>query len=361
MQLAHSIVFYYLLFSIIHTVLSENEQFKINKLNLVWAKAQHSLGSSKLKGLKNDLTKHEVDELILKRLKAHNEDKEGLFEASVRKRLLTILSKYSLERYFDDIHPPVNNEHKSKKENLHRAKIESDGTRYQTKEAFRDKKLDKLWKKAELSGFTQEELMVLHEEFQHQQDKISEHYEMMNSMEEELDAEGKKNGPEENSIEDKTENEQAGSKKEDSSFEKKQRLNMNTNQALREKYVDIKRNIDKLQRKIASGKIDDTAGPFEESPVNVLWSAAMKANFTNAELESLKEELEHYEHRIQKLKHFQVQLERDEIAGVKKSSSEVEDGDVTKHLRRRVKELSHTVDKIHSGIENKILKHRDEL
>lgn len=361
MQLVNKSVFYYLIFSTIHTVLSENEQFKINKLNLVWNKSQHSLGSSKLKDLKNDLARHEVDELTLKKMKAHNQDKEGLFEASVRKKLLTILSKYKLERYYDDIHPPIDNEQNSKKENLHRAKIESNNTPHQFKGTFRDKKLDKLWKKAELSGFTQEELMALHEEFQHQQDKLDEHYDMMNSIEEELDAKARKNERKENSIEDDAELEQLKGKGEESPEEKKERLDRNTNQALIEKYGEIKKNIDKLQKKIASGKIDGTAGPFDEAPVNSLWSAAIKANFTRVELESLKEELEHYEHRIKKLKHFQVQLERDEIAGVKKSKSEREDDDETKHLRRRVKELSQTVNKIHTGIENKIFNNRDEL
>lgn len=361
MQLANSIIFYYLLFSYsnILSVLSVNEQFRINKLNLVWNKAQHSLGPSKLKDLKNDLTKHEVDELTLKKMKSHNQDKEGLFEASVRKKLLTILSKYKLERYYDDIHPKIDTEHDLKRENLDRAKIESSNTLHKLKGTFRDKKLDKLWRKAELSGFTQEELMVLHEEFQHQQEKLDEHYDTMNLIEEEMDAKARETERTENSIEDETD--VKSHKREESPSEKKNRLDLNANQVLKEKYGDIKRNIDKLQKRIASGKVDEKNGPFEEPPVNELWLAAVKGNFTTDELESLKEELQHYEVRIKKLKHFQVQLERDEIAGVKKVKSEREDDNETKHLRTRVKELSHSVNKIHSSIESKIFNNHDEL
>lgn len=361
MQIANSIIFYYLLlsYSNILSVFAVNEQFKINKLNLVWNKAHHSLGLSKLKDLKNDLTKHEVDELTLKKMKSHNQDKEGLFEASVRKKLMTILSKYKLERYYDDIHPTIDSEHDLKRRNLDRTKIESSNTLHELKGAFRDKKLDKLWKKAELSGFTQEELMILHEEFQHQQEKLDEHYDTMNLIEEELVTKARETERTENSIDDETNVKLE--KKEESPSEKRIRLDLNANQILKEKYGDIKKNIDQLQKKIASGKVDDKNGPFEEPPVNELWSAAVEGKFTKSELESLKEELQHYEARIKKLKHFQVQLERDEIAGVKKAKSGREDDDETKHLRRRVKELSHSVDKIHISIESKIFNNRDEL
>lgn len=37
--------------------------FKANKLNLVWTNAHHCLGINKLKDLRNDLAKHELDEL----------------------------------------------------------------------------------------------------------------------------------------------------------------------------------------------------------------------------------------------------------------------------------------------------------
>lgn len=339
----------------------QDELFKISKLNLVWTKAQHSLGPSKLKDLKKDLTKQEFDEMTLKKMKAHNQDKDGLFEAATRKKLLSIMTKYSLERYYDDIHPPAG-ESKGQK-----VVDKSEPSMKDLKPTFRDKKLDKLWKKAEQSSFTQEQLMILHEEFQHQQDKLDEHYEMLNSIDQQLDERMKVS---ENSIESNIENEtkggskrggKSGSKKGESPSDKKARLDSNMHQALREKYSEIKKNIDQLQKKIASGKVDAKEGPFEEAPVNDLWSAAVQSNFTSKELESFKEELEHYQTRIKKLKHFEAQLERNRI-GTKDSLSYGEEvDDETKHIMKRVKELGYKVEKTHHTLERRIMNKREEL
>lgn len=340
-------------------VTSQNEPFKINRLNLVWSKAQHSLGDTKLKDLKNDLSKHEFDELTLKKMKAHNQDKDGLFERTVRKKLHQIMSKYSIERYYDDIHPPLDEEPDSKKINLSKTKDGQKSDSIALKSTFRDKKLDKLWKKAEKSGFTQEQLMILHEEFQDQQNKLDEHYDTMNLIEQKLEARGKEGANQVNSIEDPSLEEFEAGPRETSS-EKKARLDQNVHQILKENYKGIKKDIDQLHQKVISGKIDDKLGPFEEAPVNNLWNAAIQANFTDDELKSLKEELEHYEVRIKKLKHFQVQLERNSIKH-KDSIIADDDGDETKHIRRRVKELSYKVDKTHKSLEQKIINPRDEL
>lgn len=47
------------------------------------------------------------------------------------------------------------------------------------KSLFKDKKLNKLWQKAETAGFTQEELLALKEEFNHHQDKIDQYYSLL--------------------------------------------------------------------------------------------------------------------------------------------------------------------------------------
>lgn len=51
------------------------------------------------------------------------------------------------------------------------------------KSLFKDKKLAKLWAKAELAGFTGEELKALKEEFNHHQDKIDEYYSILGDVE----------------------------------------------------------------------------------------------------------------------------------------------------------------------------------
>jgi len=340
---------------------SQTGLFKIYKLNLIWSKAQHSLGPGKLKDLKTDLIKHETEELLLKRMKSHNQDKDGMFEASVRKKLLSILRKYSLERYYDDIHPPVDREHDFKQRNLKKGTLDAPNS---SKLTFRDKKLDKLWKKAEQTGFTQEQLMVLHEELQHHQDKIDDHYETMNELDHRSDKDSN-NANSENSIENDSDGAlrkrpSPASKFQESESEKKTRLESNTQQALREKHSEIKRDLDKIHRDVIAAKLNHD-GPFEESHVNELWVAATKGNFSKNELESLREELKHYETRMKKLQHFQAQLERDEIIIKKGVSSREEDDNETKHIKKRVKELTAKVDKTRRGIEQRIYNKRDDL
>lgn len=342
---------------VIHSKTAQDELFKINKLNLVWTKAQHSLGTNKLKDLKNDLAKHELDELNLKKMKAHGNDKDGLFEAAVRKRLLSIMTKYSLERYFDDIHTSYDGD--GNKTNPNEAKIDHQKLP-DSVPIFRDTKLDKLWKKAEKSGFTQEQLMILHEEFQHQQDKLDEHYETMNMINDELDKNIKNGDKLENSIENNPETRRSAKiDRKEASTNKKARLDENIHQHLKDKHSDIKKGYEKLHNKIATGAIDE-ATPFEEESVNKLWSNVLQYNFSGDELESLKEELRHYETRIKKLKHFQNQLERK--LGSKESSSYAEEDEETKHIKKRVEELSLKVGKSHKTIEKRIQQNkRDEL
>lgn len=331
---------------------ADGELFKINKLNLIWSKAQHSLGATKLKDLKNELTKHEIEELALKKMKAHNQDKDGLFEAAVRKKLLSILAQYSLDRYYDDIHPPHTREHSAKKDNLDKVKSSPDYIADQ-KSTFRDKKLDKLWRKAEQSGFTQEQLMILHEEFEHQQDKLDEHYNTMNHLEQEIDKKSRGSDLSENSLEEGPE------KIEETPNEKKSRLEANVHQSLKDKYGNIKKDYEKLHKKIIDRAIEPVDGPFQEDQVNKLWLAAQDANFDEKELESLKEELSDYELRLKKLKHFENQLERDSL-GAKDPAPDQDDHEL-KHIRKRVAELTKKVEKSQKILKKKIVDRRDEL
>lgn len=347
-----SITFKYLaLLALLELARGQGDLFKINKLNLIWNKAQHSLGLTKLKDLKNELLRHEADELNLKKLKVHKQDKDGLIEASVRKKLLAIMSRYSLDRYFDDV-------------SLARGSSEDATNRELTDlPTFRDSKLDKLWRKAEKAGFDQEQLMILHEEFQHQQDKLDEHYESLSMLEDEINQSAMKDMRDSNSIEDdlnmsskKKHDKKPKSGKEKES-DKKARLEANMQQSLKEKHSNIKKSIEQLSKKISSGTLDDQ-NPFEENRVNQLWQIAVQSNFTEGDLKSLKEELEHYETRIKKLKHFQNELERHEI-GSKSSKSYSENDKEVNHIKKKVQELSQKVEKADKTIERKIL--REEL
>lgn len=60
---------------------------------------------------------------------------------------------------------------------------DSDVDDHINKSLFKDKKLSLLWGKAELSGFTSEELAALKEEFQHHQEKIDQYYDLLYDVE----------------------------------------------------------------------------------------------------------------------------------------------------------------------------------
>lgn len=322
-----------------------NDVFKINKLNLVWTKAQHSLGTSKLKSLREDLLKHELEEISLKRMKAHNQDKDGLFEAAVRKKLMSILSKYSIERYLDDIHPIKGSA------NQHEDLVENSSHR----STFRDSRLDKLWKKAEKSGFTQEQLMILHEEFQNHQEKLDHHYETSDIIDS-----NRNNQRSDNSLDSDPISERRGPPRKETTSEKKARLDGNIYQELKDRHKELKDGYEKLHKKIIDKKVDDQL--YDEDPVNQLWAQADQANFTDDELSMLKEDLENYQVRIKKLKHFQNELERHKIGSeAKESKSYMEDDDEVKHVRKRVEELTRHVDKTHIAIEQMIKSRGEEL
>jgi hypothetical protein len=82
-----------------------------------------------------------------------------------------ILNSFALIEFFED-------DAKSDKEPHHH----KDADNHINKSLFKDKKLNKLWEKAEKSGFNEKELKALKEEFVHHQDKIDEYYMLMESL-----------------------------------------------------------------------------------------------------------------------------------------------------------------------------------
>lgn len=143
-----------------------------------------------------ELKVQDKDEIKLKRLRADGGDKDGLMEADVRKKLkgkissvtifcnvaqvqvvnetylVGILKNYSLSNLFDG---------EESKDGGGRSSSDSHYNQL-SKKLFKDKKLNRLWEKAEKSGFTEVELKALKEEFSHHQDKLDEYYGIMESL-----------------------------------------------------------------------------------------------------------------------------------------------------------------------------------
>lgn len=158
-----------------------HKPYRMAKLNLVWSKAQQRLTEPKLKSLYSDLKIQDKEELAWKQLNGQHADKDGFKEAALRQKLVGIMSTYDLLEHFDDTQDPA--KHKGHK--AYAGKVPSGKQQQQQPDArinrslFKDKKLNKLWERAEVSGFTADELAALREEFVHHQDKVDMYYSVL--------------------------------------------------------------------------------------------------------------------------------------------------------------------------------------
>lgn len=133
------------------------------------------LTEPKLKSLFTELKIQDKEELTWKQLNSQHKDKDGLKESELRKKLIGIMSTYDLLEHFDDTQDPEKYKH-------HKAFSGPVNGNYKNKSLFKDKKLNKLWEKAEVSGFTPEELTALKEEFFHHQDKVDMYYSLLDNI-----------------------------------------------------------------------------------------------------------------------------------------------------------------------------------
>ena len=95
----------------------------------------------KLKNIFSELKVQDKEELQLKRLKADNLDKEGLKESEIRKKFGSIIDRYGLADHFD-------------KNLASGAEDNNVDNKLNNNVIFKDKKLNKLWLKAETAGFS---------------------------------------------------------------------------------------------------------------------------------------------------------------------------------------------------------------
>lgn len=159
-----------------------HKPFRMAKLNLVWSKAQQRLTEPKLKSLFSDLKIQDKEELSWKQLNSQHADKDGVKEAAMRQKLVGIMSTYDLLEHFDETQDPA--KYKSHKAYAGKVPKNKDGIdrpqdSYINRSLFKDKKLNKLWERAEVSGFTAEELAALRDEFVHHQDKVDMYYSIL--------------------------------------------------------------------------------------------------------------------------------------------------------------------------------------
>lgn len=217
--------------------------FRMQKCNLLWEKARTKLTEHKLQTLYSALKVHDKDELTLKKLKGEGSDKDGSKEAEVRKKFNNIMITFGLGG----------------------SREEADSEQSPSKALFKDKKLQRLWEKAEQAGLVGEELVALQEEFQHHQQRVNEY----NSL---LELAGDRDSNRYNEIKKELDEE----------------FNIRDTNEVTKKAKDLKRNYDRLHR-LATNRGEEQQ--FSEPRVAGLWKLALNSNFTPVELESLREEL----------------------------------------------------------------------
>ncbi|XP_053201279.1 alpha-2-macroglobulin receptor-associated protein-like [Panonychus citri] len=100
---------------------------------------------------------------------------------------------------------------------------------------------------------------------------------------------------------------------------------------------------------------------FEETNVQKLWDLALNADFSREEIESVRDELTHYENRIKKLRFFEEQLNAERFVDKETVNISEDDAKLSEHIKRKVKELNYKVDKVHNNLVDKILKRHNEL
>ena len=228
--------------------------FRMNKVNLLWEKARLKLTEGKLQSLYNELKMQDKQELTLKRVRAEQGDKEGAMEAEVRKAFTGIMNTYGLAGASSaDSESPTKSGQK-----LHHV-------------MFKDKKLNRLWEKAEKAGLTEEERQSLKQEFMHHQEKMDEYHKLLDMA----DVLGKDGNIQSNHIHPS----------EDEEFHKR------NDNALDGLAKEVKADYDRLHR------IATNANPkeFEDEVARSLWKLAKEADFTPEELDSLRDELHHFQ------------------------------------------------------------------
>ncbi|CAH0553413.1 unnamed protein product [Brassicogethes aeneus] len=314
--------------------------FRMAKLNLLWTKAVVRLSEPKLRSLFGELQLHDKEEITWKHLRAEGKDKDGLKEAELRKKLLAIMANYELSDQTEDVHNP-------EKVKPYRPLNEA-GDKHINKSLFKDKKLNKLWLKAEIAGFTAEELQALKEEFDHHQDKIDQYYSLLD------DVRGNEVNHDENSVDDELDKFNQIDQKEEEPPKKDYIDKVNL---LRENNKQIKDGYDHLHVLAAKGP---ASREFVEPKVNGLWKIAVESNFSHSELESLRIELKHYENRLLKLRHIQAEHALTEA----KHKGKIPAGDkqyAHSVVAETIKKQARKVEKIHLELETRIMQKHIEL
>ncbi|CAH1789351.1 unnamed protein product [Owenia fusiformis] len=301
--------------------------FRMNKINLVWQKARKRIAANRVTDLYADLKFQDSMELDAKRKMAEGLDPDGAYENTVRRKFFGILDRYNLRELGDDSDPvarEVNEIHKPDED-------------IDVKLANMDPKIRKLMKQAELAGLDDEEMSDLKTELDHHQLRVDEY----NVLKNEIDI---MDGLDTNSIEDLKDVDT------DWKYAEKRR------KKLKEDHHSVKEGYERLElmaKKMASGTSNELE--FTEPKVYDLWVTALKGNFSVQELESLKKELHHFEHKLKKHEYIKNEVLLSE-ASLRQSGQKLDGDSPEKHenLIKKEKDYQYKVKKYHTDLRTRI-------
>ncbi|XP_077202767.1 alpha-2-macroglobulin receptor-associated protein [Paroedura picta] len=293
--------------------------FRVARLEQLWRKAGRlHLSAVKLAELHSDLKIHEKEELSWKKLKAEGLDPDGEREARLRRNLHVIMAKYGLDGKKD---------------------AQLGATNYITggleNDVLDDPRLEKLWNKAKTSSkFSKEELEKLWREFKHHKEKVHEYNLLLETVSRTEDISKNVISPlEEEAL--------------------KEGLLHQKHRELKDQMQSINQGFERLRRVSHQGY--DASSEFEEPRVIDLWDMAKLGNFTEQELESLREELKHFEAKVEKHHHYQKQLE------VSQEKLRHVEGTRDKELLSRNKEKYSALEEKTKEMGYKVKKHLQDL
>lgn len=75
--------------------------FRMNKLNMIWKKAQNKMSEQKLSDFRRLLELQDRAEIRWKELKAKGGDQDGEMEAMIRQKFARVLEQFGLEKHLD--------------------------------------------------------------------------------------------------------------------------------------------------------------------------------------------------------------------------------------------------------------------
>jgi len=179
--------------------------------------------------------------------------------------------------------------------------------------------------------------MALQEEFRHHQQKVDEYHAL-------LELSGEDDDKRMNEIQRELEGEV---------------FNIRDTNEFHRKAKDLKKDYDRLHRLATNQPMENE---FLEPKVSGLWKLAQEAKFEPLELESLRQELLHYESRLEKMRFLQAELRLvDERHGGKYGFDDDDKTEGRGIMDRKLNKHIEQVAKLHETLESRIMARHNEL